>query len=78
MTARTQRGEGDGVPDDVAVPARSGYTRSESRSPEYWTHVRKVVDQAPPLSEEKKRFIAAWFAQARVGKRLKENPLEEQ
>lgn len=38
-------------------------------TPEYQAYVRKVVDMAPPFSEEKRRYIQAWFAQARIAKR---------
>jgi len=41
-------------------------------TPEYEAYVKKVVDQAPPFSEEKRRYIQAWFAQARMAKRQRE------
>ena len=38
-------------------------------TPEYREYVKKVVDQAPPLSEGKKAFIRGCFADARIEKR---------
>ena len=38
-------------------------------TPEYREYVKKVVDQAPPLSEEKKVRLRALFAESRIERR---------
>ncbi|MGI5222513.1 hypothetical protein [Nocardia sp. CA-290969] len=38
-------------------------------TPEYEAYVKKIVDQAPPFSEAKRRYIQAWFAEARINQR---------
>lgn len=38
-------------------------------TPEYREYVKKVVDQAPPLSEAKKAAIRAQFADVRIERR---------
>lgn len=41
-------------------------------TPEYEAYIRRLVDEAPPFSEEKRRYIQAWFAQARIAKRQRD------